>query len=808
MTVSSTTTRVSYSGDNSTTVFAYTFKIFDDDDITVILRTDATGSEAVQTKTTNYSVSGVGETGGGNITFVSPPASGITVVLLRETAQTQTTDYTPNDPFPASSHEDALDKMTLIIQDQQEEINRALKLSRTNTMISTEFEVGATTRANKILAFDDSGELAVTQEIGTFQGSDATTTTSNYNQRDIVKSTTAGQLNNVYICVLDSPSGTLLTNTTYWQLLVDAVSAATSATNAAASAAEAAADAILTAADVESTNADVVLTNADVVSTNADVVTAGNSATAAQNAQTAAELAYDNFDDRYLGAKASDPTLDNDGDALIDGALYFDTTNNVMKVYDLGSTAWLRTTPTSAEQTNINTVSGISGDVTTVAGISSNVTTVAGISSDVTTVAADGTDIGTVAGISANVTTVAGISGNVTTVAGVSANVTTVAGISSDVTTVAGDSADIQAVAADATDIGTVATNIANVNAVGGDIANVNTVATNIVDVNSFANQYRVGASDPTTSLDEGDLAYNTTDNALKFYDGTSWTSIESGLTDIVGDVTPQLGGNLDLNSNNITGTGSIPAANLTGTLPAIDGSALTGISTDLVGDTTPQLGGNLDTNGNDINFGDNDKAVFGAGSDLQIYHDGSDSYIAEGGSGTGSLKIKANNLLAYNNSDLPYFQGVTGGTFRIYYNGLTKLATTATGVSVTGTVAADTLTHSTEGSITTDYVVKGSAKAWTNYNQTGNTVNGSFGISSVTDATGSTFTITYATAFDATGNMCPTSTGANSSTAASSQYTNSAVQSTTVTHHTGYTAGNAQATTAFNYVTVHADLA
>jgi len=437
MTVSSTTTRVSYSGDNSTTVFAYTFKIFDDDDITVILRTDATGSEAVQTKTTNYSVSGVGETGGGNITFVSPPASGITVVLLRETAQTQTTDYTPNDPFPASSHEDALDKMTLIVQDQQEEINRALKLSRTNTMISTEFEVGATTRANKILAFDDSGELAVTQEIGTFQGSDATTTTSNYNQRDIVKSTTAGQLNNVYICVLDSPSGTLLTNTTYWQLLVDAVSAATSATNAAASAAEAAADAILTAADVESTNADVVLTNADVVSTNADVVTAGNSATAAQNAQTAAELAYDNFDDRYLGAKTSDPTLDNDGDALIDGALYFDTTNNVMKVYDLGTTAWLRTTPTSAEQTNINTVSGISGDVTTVAGISSNVTTVAGISSDVTTVAADGTDIGTVAGISANVTTVAGISSNVTTVAGVASNVTTVANDIANVNTVA-----------------------------------------------------------------------------------------------------------------------------------------------------------------------------------------------------------------------------------------------------------------------------------------------------------------------------------------------------------------------------------
>jgi len=88
MTVSSTNTRNSYSGDASTTVFAYTFKIFDEDDITVILRTDATGSESVQTKTTDYTVSGVGNAGGGNVTFTTAPASGITVVLLRETART------------------------------------------------------------------------------------------------------------------------------------------------------------------------------------------------------------------------------------------------------------------------------------------------------------------------------------------------------------------------------------------------------------------------------------------------------------------------------------------------------------------------------------------------------------------------------------------------------------------------------------------------------------------------------------------------------------------------------------------------
>jgi len=56
MTVSSTNTRNSYSGNGTTTVFAYTFKIFDDDDIAVILRDDATAAESTQTKTTHYTV--------------------------------------------------------------------------------------------------------------------------------------------------------------------------------------------------------------------------------------------------------------------------------------------------------------------------------------------------------------------------------------------------------------------------------------------------------------------------------------------------------------------------------------------------------------------------------------------------------------------------------------------------------------------------------------------------------------------------------------------------------------------------------
>ena len=81
------------------------------------------------------------------------------------------------------------------------------------------------------------------------------------------------------------------------------------------------------------------------------------SATASATSATAAAASYDLFDDRFLGAKSSDPSTDNDLAALVDGCLYFNTSNNVMMVYDLGTTTWLRTTPTSSDQTNINTLS-------------------------------------------------------------------------------------------------------------------------------------------------------------------------------------------------------------------------------------------------------------------------------------------------------------------------------------------------------------------------------------------------------------------------------------------------------------------
>jgi hypothetical protein len=307
MTVSTTIIKNFHNGNGSTTNFAYQFRILEDTDLLVIIRTNSTGAETTKTLATHYTVAGAGDASGGSITFTggNTPAIGETVVIRRNVPQTQAIDYIANDPFPAETHEEGLDRSTMVAQQVAEESNRSIKLSRTNTMTSTEFTVGATDRANKVLAFDSAGEISVTQELGTFKGSDTTTTTAAYVQRDIIKSTTAGQLNNVYICVADSIIGDTLTDTDHFALLVDAYSAAASEVAAAASAAaaqlsadDAAADLVLTNADVVSTNADVVLTNADVVSTNADAAATAADlvATNQDTIDTAADLVATNQD--------------------------------------------------------------------------------------------------------------------------------------------------------------------------------------------------------------------------------------------------------------------------------------------------------------------------------------------------------------------------------------------------------------------------------------------------------------------------------------------------------------------------------
>ena len=365
MTVSSSTNKVSYSGNGSLTTFAYSFKIFDQGDLTVILRA-ADGTETVQTITTHYTVSGVGSASGGNVVFGSAPASGVTVVIIREQPLTQGLDLVANDPFPAESLEEALDKVVFMTQKHEEELSRAIKASRTNTLTGSEFTISATDRANKLFSFDSSGNLSIAQELGTFRGDWAASTA--YNPRDLVKDTSTNNIFLVNAAHTSSGSQPLTTNanSAKYDLIVDAAAATTSATNAAASATTAttkASEAATSAtnAATSETNAATSATNASTSETNAatsattattkaseaatsasnaasSATSASTAQTAAEAAQAAAELAADNFDDTYLGAKTSDPTVDNDGDALTAGDLYFNSNTNVLRVYN--GSAW------------------------------------------------------------------------------------------------------------------------------------------------------------------------------------------------------------------------------------------------------------------------------------------------------------------------------------------------------------------------------------------------------------------------------------------------------------------------------------
>ena len=122
--------------------------------------------------------------------------------------------------------------------------------------------------------------------------------------------------------------------------LADSISTAADVITAAGHAATTTADATQTNLDKVATNADVVLTNADVVSTNADVVLTNADVIAAAASAAAAANSYDQFDDRYLGSLTgyttaqTGPSLDNDGNTLVSGSLFFSADANEMRVYD------------------------------------------------------------------------------------------------------------------------------------------------------------------------------------------------------------------------------------------------------------------------------------------------------------------------------------------------------------------------------------------------------------------------------------------------------------------------------------------
>jgi len=282
MTVSVKRNQVQFGGDGSTTAFTVNFPYTELDQVKVFLDTTE------QTRTTHFTLTDPGATG--TVTFLSAPASGKLVTIKRETDYLQAIDYVNNDALDAETLEKAFDKLTMMCQQLDVKIEKSIGFEETVSEVDTtslKLAAGTADLAGKLLAFDSTGAFVTTQEIGTFKGSDTTTTTAAYVVRDLIRDSSN---DNVYFTKQDAPSGTLLTNTSYFELLVDV-------------------------ATVRQLKVDAETAKTD-----------------AETAQTGAEAALASFEGQFKTG-ATNPysgTPDN-------GDLWYDTANNILKYYVTGT---------------------------------------------------------------------------------------------------------------------------------------------------------------------------------------------------------------------------------------------------------------------------------------------------------------------------------------------------------------------------------------------------------------------------------------------------------------------------------------
>jgi len=201
---------------------------------------------------------------------------------------------------------------------------------------------------------------------------------------------------------------------------------------------------------------------------------------------------------------------------------------------------------------------------------------------EVTTVASNVSNINSVASNISNINSVNSNASNINSAVSNASNINAAVANASNINSAVSNASNINTAVSNITNINAVGNNANNINAVAGQILfsedlggiadsvatgtgnNINTVATNISSVNSFANTYRIASSAPSSSLDEGDLWYDSTANVLKYYNGTTWTvTAAAGLSAISEDTSPGLGGHLDCNNKNLTEVGTVSGDNL-----------------------------------------------------------------------------------------------------------------------------------------------------------------------------------------------------------------------------------------------------
>jgi hypothetical protein len=429
--------RIVYTGSAGVGPYAFSFPILVNTDIAVYKNT------TLLTLTTDYTVTISGTTGQGSVTLVVAATGADRITIVGARAIQRSTDFVTGGDFFANTLNTELDSETIFIQQIAETAERSIKAPVTDPTSIDMTLPANTTRANKFLSFNSTGNPQAVDSLGAYKGNWSASVA--YVLQDIVKDTSNS---NIYICIsahTSTGSQPISSNADVakWSLVVDAAAAGTSATNAAASASAAstsatnaaasastattqasnastsastastqasnastsasnaassasAASGSATTASTQASNASTSATNAASSASSASTsatnaansattattqasnaatsasnastsatsasgfatsasTQAGNAATSASNASTSATNAatsatnaatsatnaaasYDAFDDRYLGSKSSAPSVDNDGNALLTGALYYNTTASQLYVWN--GSAW------------------------------------------------------------------------------------------------------------------------------------------------------------------------------------------------------------------------------------------------------------------------------------------------------------------------------------------------------------------------------------------------------------------------------------------------------------------------------------
>ena len=505
--------RISYSVAQGVTQSTFTvpFEFFSEESLNVYV------DNVLKTLTTDYTTTGGNGSTGTVFISVTGASGGSTVVITREIPLERTADFPTSGPFQISALNTELDRIIAIAADVQDKSIRSIRAADSDAAASYTLPF-LDARKGTVLAFNaTSGDVEVGPQIANVQslanisadialladiedGTLATNAITNVNTIRTDVTTVSGISANVTTVAGVSANVTTVATDINGSNTIGTVSGSIANLNTVASGIS---NVTTVAADLSgSNNIGTIATNiANVntvggISTNVSTV-AGISANITTLAGLTSEItAVAGVDTELAAVSAKITEVQTVANDLNESISEIETVANDLtsgsfvagSEYDFGSISTPTTGTSGSPDGFIVTVYNNLGDITSLAGQVSNISTLGSISSNITTVA----------GISGNVTTVAGISSNVTSVAGVSSSIPTVAGISSDVSTVAGIS------------------------------SAVSTVASNVSGINDFADRYRVGSSEPSTSLDVGDLFYNTSSTTLKIYNGSAW---EAGVT-------------------------------------------------------------------------------------------------------------------------------------------------------------------------------------------------------------------------------------------------------------------------------------